>query len=199
MDMSTGKAEPVEVEEKIDAENEEMEPPPTAMPFFVLFACAVDFVFARRIQNSEVCVLWEREEAPAKPRTTVANRRSSSPVADVVDPNPVPEPPRRRRLPASGEGPCTDANHRRKPCPFRIDDPSNDQGVSGDPYKTLFVARLNYDTTESRIKREFEVYGPIKRVSDKGTKLGVAGLKHFNLFPEEKWYFKFSSRELKSR
>ncbi|KAL8477266.1 hypothetical protein ACS0TY_029527 [Phlomoides rotata] len=43
-------------------------------------------------------------------------------------------------------------------------DPSNDPGVSGDPYKTLFVARLNYETTESRIKREFEAYGPIKRV-----------------------------------
>ncbi|KAM1047893.1 hypothetical protein EV1_026889 [Malus domestica] len=43
-------------------------------------------------------------------------------------------------------------------------DPNNDASISGDPYKTLFVARLNYETTESRIKREFDVYGPIKRV-----------------------------------
>ncbi|KAG6397333.1 hypothetical protein SASPL_143499 [Salvia splendens] len=43
-------------------------------------------------------------------------------------------------------------------------DPSNDPNISGDPYKTLFVARLNYETTESRVKREFEAYGPIKRV-----------------------------------
>ncbi|XP_059623680.1 U1 small nuclear ribonucleoprotein 70 kDa-like [Cornus florida] len=43
-------------------------------------------------------------------------------------------------------------------------DPSNDPNISGDPYKTLFVARLNYETTESRIKREFEAYGPIKRI-----------------------------------
>lgn len=43
-------------------------------------------------------------------------------------------------------------------------DPNNDPSISGDPYKTLFVARLNYETTESRIKREFEAYGPIKRV-----------------------------------
>uniref|UniRef100_A0A2P2L781 U1 small nuclear ribonucleoprotein 70 kDa n=1 Tax=Rhizophora mucronata TaxID=61149 RepID=A0A2P2L781_RHIMU len=43
-------------------------------------------------------------------------------------------------------------------------DPNNDPNISGDPYKTLFVARLNYETTESRIKREFESYGPIKRV-----------------------------------
>ncbi|MCD7465630.1 hypothetical protein HAX54_001645 [Datura stramonium] len=43
-------------------------------------------------------------------------------------------------------------------------DPSSDPNVTGDPYKTLFVARLNYETTESRVKREFEAFGPIKRV-----------------------------------
>ncbi|KAK7252907.1 hypothetical protein RIF29_37174 [Crotalaria pallida] len=43
-------------------------------------------------------------------------------------------------------------------------DPHSDPNVSGDPYKTLFVAKLSYETTESRIKREFESYGPIKRV-----------------------------------
>ncbi|KAL2668576.1 hypothetical protein GLYMA_01G175100v4 [Glycine max] len=51
-------------------------------------------------------------------------------------------------------------------------DPHNDPNVSGDPYKTLFVAKLSYETTESRIKREFESYGPIKRVrlvADKDT------------------------------
>jgi U1 small nuclear ribonucleoprotein len=43
-------------------------------------------------------------------------------------------------------------------------DPSKDPNMSGDPYKTLFVARLSYETTEHKMKREFEVYGPIKRV-----------------------------------
>ncbi|KAK4346827.1 hypothetical protein RND71_033166 [Anisodus tanguticus] len=43
-------------------------------------------------------------------------------------------------------------------------DPSSYPNVTGDPYKTLFVARLNYETTESRVKREFEAFGPIKRV-----------------------------------
>ncbi|KAL8211137.1 hypothetical protein R6Q57_005574 [Mikania cordata] len=43
-------------------------------------------------------------------------------------------------------------------------DPNSDSNISGDPFKTLFVAKLNYETTESRIKREFEAYGPIKRV-----------------------------------
>ncbi|KAJ9147092.1 hypothetical protein P3X46_029294 [Hevea brasiliensis] len=47
---------------------------------------------------------------------------------------------------------------------LQIYDPNNDPNISGDPYKTLFVARLNYETTESRIKREFESHGPIKRV-----------------------------------
>ncbi|XP_027345104.1 U1 small nuclear ribonucleoprotein 70 kDa isoform X1 [Abrus precatorius] len=46
----------------------------------------------------------------------------------------------------------------------KCDDPHNDPNMSGDPYKTLFVARLSYETTESRIKREFESYGAIKRV-----------------------------------
>jgi U1 small nuclear ribonucleoprotein len=44
-------------------------------------------------------------------------------------------------------------------------DPQNDPNVTGDPYKTLFVARLNYETSEQKVKRDFEAYGPIKRVS----------------------------------
>ncbi|KAL9241747.1 hypothetical protein vseg_015820 [Gypsophila vaccaria] len=44
-------------------------------------------------------------------------------------------------------------------------DPQNDPNVTGDPYKTLFVARLSYETSESRLTREFETYGPIKRVN----------------------------------
>ncbi|KAI8542410.1 hypothetical protein RHMOL_Rhmol08G0136900 [Rhododendron molle] len=46
-------------------------------------------------------------------------------------------------------------------------DPNTDPNISGDPYKTLFVARLNYETSESKVKREFEAYGPIKRVGIK--------------------------------
>ncbi|XP_010503733.1 PREDICTED: U1 small nuclear ribonucleoprotein 70 kDa-like [Camelina sativa] len=43
-------------------------------------------------------------------------------------------------------------------------DPNNDPNATGDPYKTLFVSRLNYESSESKIKREFESYGPIKQV-----------------------------------
>lgn len=43
-------------------------------------------------------------------------------------------------------------------------DPTNDANIYGDPFKTLFVARINYDTSESKLRREFDVYGPVKRV-----------------------------------
>jgi len=42
-------------------------------------------------------------------------------------------------------------------------DPHKDPNASGDPFKTLFVARISYDTTEKKLKREFEVFGSIKK------------------------------------
>lgn len=44
-------------------------------------------------------------------------------------------------------------------------DPNSNPDATSDPYKTLFVARLNYDTTEVKLRREFEAYGPIKKIS----------------------------------
>ena len=44
------------------------------------------------------------------------------------------------------------------------DEPSNDQQARGDPFKTLFVARLSYDVKESDLEREFGRFGPIERV-----------------------------------
>ena len=40
----------------------------------------------------------------------------------------------------------------------------DDQNVRGDAFKTLFVARLSYDTTEKDLEREFGRFGPIERV-----------------------------------
>ena len=34
-----------------------------------------------------------------------------------------------------------------------------------DAYKTLFLGRLSYDTTEKKLRREFETYGPVEKVS----------------------------------
>ncbi|KAK3101396.1 hypothetical protein FSP39_003215 [Pinctada imbricata] len=43
--------------------------------------------------------------------------------------------------------------------------PNDNPMGTGDPYKTLFVARINYDTSESKLRREFEVYGPVRKIS----------------------------------
>ena len=46
------------------------------------------------------------------------------------------------------------------------DKPADDPQVRGDPYRTLFVARLSYDTEVKDLEREFGRYGPIERVSE---------------------------------
>ena len=43
-------------------------------------------------------------------------------------------------------------------------EPQDDPNVRGDAFKTLFVARLSYDTTEKDLEREFGRFGPIERV-----------------------------------
>ncbi|KAL1606378.1 hypothetical protein SLS60_003780 [Paraconiothyrium brasiliense] len=42
--------------------------------------------------------------------------------------------------------------------------PQEDPKVQGDAFKTLFVSRLNYTTTEEDLEREFGRYGPIERI-----------------------------------
>lgn len=42
--------------------------------------------------------------------------------------------------------------------------PNTNDCATKNPYATLFVARLSYETTEKKLKKEFESYGPIKRV-----------------------------------
>lgn len=36
--------------------------------------------------------------------------------------------------------------------------------LQGDPFKTLFVARVSYEATERKLKREFEEFGPVKSI-----------------------------------
>jgi len=50
--------------------------------------------------------------------------------------------------------------------------PTCDPNIVGDPYKTLFIARLAYNVTERRLRKEFEEFGAISSiriVSDKLT------------------------------
>ena len=49
--------------------------------------------------------------------------------------------------------------------PLAIDRPHNDSNIEGgNPYATIFVGRLKYDTTEERLAKIFEIFGQIKRV-----------------------------------
>ena len=42
-------------------------------------------------------------------------------------------------------------------------DPATDEKIGdGDPYKTLFVARMSYETTEEGLRQAFEPFGTIK-------------------------------------
>ncbi|XP_025418400.1 U1 small nuclear ribonucleoprotein 70 kDa-like [Sipha flava] len=43
-------------------------------------------------------------------------------------------------------------------------EPHSVANATTDPFKTLFVARINYDTSESKLRREFELHGPIKKI-----------------------------------
>lgn len=45
-----------------------------------------------------------------------------------------------------------------------LTEPDEDPNVRGDAFKTLFVARLSYDTTEKDLEREFGRFGPIERI-----------------------------------
>lgn len=45
-------------------------------------------------------------------------------------------------------------------------DPHSSGNISTmDPFKTLFVARINFDTSESKLRREFEVYGTVRKIA----------------------------------
>jgi len=51
-------------------------------------------------------------------------------------------------------------------------DPHSATETTSDPFKTLFVSRINFYTSESKLRREFEQYGPIKAIKmvhDKNT------------------------------
>ena len=50
--------------------------------------------------------------------------------------------------------------------------PHKDPNIKGDPYKTIIVSRLSYKTDEKKLRREFETFGPIRRmrlIVDKNT------------------------------
>jgi len=65
-------------------------------------------------------------------------------------------------------------------------DPHENSEATGDAYKTLFVARVAFDTSERRLKREFEEYGPVKKVTLVKNKDGKSRGYAFIEFEKEK-------------
>lgn len=65
-------------------------------------------------------------------------------------------------------------------------DPHENPEATGDAYKTLFVARVAFDTSDRRIKREFEEYGPVKKVTLVKDKEGKSRGYAFIEFEKEK-------------
>lgn len=45
-----------------------------------------------------------------------------------------------------------------------LGDPKSNEKATSDPIRTLFVGRLPYETNESRLRREFERFGPLRTV-----------------------------------
>eukprot|EP00752_Nemacystus_decipiens_P014385 g12795.t1 len=62
--------------------------------------------------------------------------------------------------------------------------PKEDKKAKGDAYKTLFIAKISYDTTEKKLRREFEQYGPISSLrmvqDDEGKPRGYAFVEYEN-------------------
>jgi U1 small nuclear ribonucleoprotein len=42
--------------------------------------------------------------------------------------------------------------------------PFHDKNIKSDERKTIFIGKLNYATDEVRLKKEFEIFGPIKSI-----------------------------------
>jgi len=65
-------------------------------------------------------------------------------------------------------------------------DPKKDTHAAGDPFKTLFVARLPYDTTERDLEHELDRYGRIENVQIVRDHAGRSRGYAFVLFDRER-------------
>lgn len=70
--------------------------------------------------------------------------------------------------------------------PTHTDDPKKDTHAIGDPFKTLFLSRLAYTTTERELRREFDRYGPIERIAIVRDRDGKSRGYAFILFERER-------------
>ena len=96
-------------------------------------------------------------KVPVKPKC-----RDYSGLSDYIDHFEEQKPPP-RAVPLPEQPRTSAAPRANQQCDASQYDASKYE-MSSDPFKTLFVCRLNYETTERRLQREFEMYGPIKSV-----------------------------------
>lgn len=47
---------------------------------------------------------------------------------------------------------------------IKLYNPEKDKRIKGDPYKTIFVGKLNYKTDERKLEDTFQKFGDIRRV-----------------------------------
>ncbi|XP_065835939.1 U1 small nuclear ribonucleoprotein 70 kDa-like [Oscarella lobularis] len=83
------------------------------------------------------------------------------------DPNETPEPTRAETKSERRERKRQEAKERGRVIIEKRKgewDPHTNPDATGDPFKTLFVSRINFDTSESKLRREFEQYGPIRKI-----------------------------------
>lgn len=83
-------------------------------------------------------------------------------TTDIPPPEEPTETPKERRERKKRE---KLEEHRKKQSELIAEyNPNTSDCATKNPYATLFVGRLSFDTTEKKLKKEFEGYGPIKRV-----------------------------------
>ena len=65
-------------------------------------------------------------------------------------------------------------------------DPNKDENATGDPYKTLFLSRLHPDVTEVELRKEFDMYGRIDKITLVRDKEGKSRKYAFILYERER-------------
>jgi len=119
-----------------------------------------------------------RDPIPFRPPTTTLSwekDRSKNPYTGLgdftgyfEDPKDTPPPTRGETKSEKKQRRMREKNDKRKQeveDELKLWDPHTDPNAIGDAFKTLFVSRINFDTSDSKLRREFEKYGKIKKIN----------------------------------
>ena len=118
-------------------------------------------------------------KVPLKPKC-----RSYEGIADYVDLMEEGPPPPSEELPKASSKQQKLESHQQSLNLLRQNYDPKEYNLPSDPYLTLFVCRLNFETTESKLEKEFGIYGPIRSINlvrDKqGNSRGYAFIEYEN-------------------